>query len=86
MSDLHSVAATRHASEIRAGRISRGLTQRAVADAVGARLQTYQKWEYGYRDAPADVREQLAGLLGLDRARLGLDPDRACPCCGQAYG
>jgi DNA-binding XRE family transcriptional regulator len=83
---LHSVAARTQGSELHAGRVANGWTHRQCAEAVGAPRDTWIKWERGVRSCPPEIRERFAGLWGLDRGRLGLDPERSCPCCGQEYG
>jgi DNA-binding transcriptional regulator YiaG len=79
------VAARIQGAEIRAGRLANGWTQEQAAEALDIPIETYRSWDYGRRQAPRFAREVLAQLWGLDRARLGLDPERACPCCGQPY-
>jgi DNA-binding transcriptional regulator YiaG len=87
--DLHTpilaIAARLQGAEIRAGRLTSRLTQAQAAEFCGVTIAVWRKYEYGKRQAPAPVRELLARAWGLDRARLGLDPDRHCPCCGQLY-
>ena len=57
-----------------------------MAALLGVATGTWRKWIDGRRQAPEHAREVLARAWGLDRARLGLEPDTACPCCGQPYG
>lgn len=84
-SDLYRVAARTQSTEIRAGRLASGLTQNQAADLVGVSKNSWCKYEYGTLQAPVDVREKLAELWRLDRGKLGLEPDRFCPACGEPF-
>jgi transcriptional regulator with XRE-family HTH domain len=83
---LHAVAARTHGAEIRRGRLANGWTQKQAAESYGCTIDLYVKWEHGFRDPPPAAREHFAQFWGLDRERLGLAPETACPRCGQRYG
>lgn len=80
-----AIAARVQGGEIRSGRLRSGLTQQQAADLCGVSYATWIKLEYGKRQAPPPIREFLAKAWKLDRARLGLEPDVACPCCGRKF-
>lgn len=50
-------------AELRAARVRLGLSQVAMARAVGASLRTYIAWEVGERPAPATVDPATRALL-----------------------
>lgn len=58
---------TRRAALARARRAA-GLTQEALADALGVDRSTVQRWEQGRSDPHLWARQRLGGLLGLDVA------------------
>ncbi len=56
-----------------------GLKQREVADALGVRQQTIQKWEYGQTKPPSNHWEKLSELFKIPlefllEADMGRDP------------
>lgn len=83
---LHATAARLQGARLRAGRLDNAWSQRQAAEFCGVTKSTWIKWERGERQSPEAIRRRLAVFWGLDGARLGLDPERACPCCGQPYG
>ena len=86
LTTLHAIAAKTHGRELRAGRLKHGWTQRQAAESYGCSVDLWIKWEHGFRDPSIEAREHFAALWLLDRQRLGLEPEKACPCCGQQYG
>lgn len=50
-------------AEIKAARVRLGLSQAAMARAVGAALRTYIAWETGERAPPATVDPAIRALL-----------------------
>lgn len=50
---------------IKAARIASGLTQQAVAEAVGIIVETYQKYETGVRTPKDATLEKIAQALGI---------------------
>ena len=52
--------------KIRDARLSSGLTQKQLADALGYKsFQAVQRWELGIRPVPDDKKRALAKLIGL---------------------
>jgi transcriptional regulator with XRE-family HTH domain len=49
----------------KAARIASGLTQKAVADAIGTNVETYQKYEYGTRTPKEDTLESIARAVDV---------------------
>jgi transcriptional regulator with XRE-family HTH domain len=54
------------AQQLRAGRISAGLTQATVAAQVGTTQATLARWEAGKQAIPAAAARSLAEIYGLD--------------------
>jgi len=54
-------------AQIRAARLSVGLSQTAAAHLIGSKLRTWQDWEAG-------IAAMHPGLWELFRHRAGLDP------------
>ncbi|MDA2915544.1 helix-turn-helix domain-containing protein [Nitrospinae bacterium AH_259_B05_G02_I21] len=52
--------------KLKAIRLSRGLSQWAVAKLVGKSQATVQVWEAGYREPSAEDMEALAHALGVE--------------------
>jgi DNA-binding XRE family transcriptional regulator len=84
-SPLYRQAARIQGARLRVARLEQNWSQPEAAESVGVSVDVYRKWEHGKRCCPAGVRERFAELWGVDRAALGLDPGRACPCCGRRY-
>lgn len=51
-------------------RTNAGMTQGAVADAIGIPKKTYQNYEYGVREADSEVLCALADLYGISLDEL----------------
>lgn len=49
--------------KLRETRMSRGLTQQKISDAVGLALRSYQCYEQGTREPPLDMLIKLADVL-----------------------
>jgi len=57
-------------ARIRAARLARGLTQKAVGDALGINDRHVQAWESGRRNPGRKHLAKLAEVLGLQVADL----------------
>ena len=76
MSTNKEKAARRFPNNLREARDLRGLTQQAVADAIGVTVAAYQNYEYQLRDIRASVLARLAGALDCSvDYLLGIDPE-----------
>jgi transcriptional regulator with XRE-family HTH domain len=53
------------AEAIKAARTAAGLSQQAVAVAIGTNVETYQKYEYGTRTPKEATLEKIANALGV---------------------
>ena len=67
MSTNKEKAAKRFPNNLREARDLRGLTQQAVADAIGVTVAAYQNYEYQLRDIRASVRAARRGARLLGR-------------------
>jgi DNA-binding XRE family transcriptional regulator len=65
------------------GRASAGLTQPQAAAALGVKEGTYVSWEHGRRECPAEIRQRVIDLWGVDPKALKLDGKPHCPTCGR---
>ena len=61
---------------IRARREAAGMTQAAVARAIGSSQSTVEKWENGYSPAPSFAVWRLAHLFDCSCDALMVDPAR----------
>lgn len=52
-------------NNLKEARMSSGMTQREVSDAVGISLSGYQKIEQGQRRASGDLVAKIAGVIGV---------------------
>jgi transcriptional regulator with XRE-family HTH domain len=53
------------AAAIKNARVSAGLSQAAVAEAIGTNVETYQQYEYGTRTPKDATFEKIANALGV---------------------
>ena len=57
----------------------RGWRQLDLARKLGHPLTTVNGWLIGVHPGPADLRERIERILGLDRDALGVRPDGSSP-------
>ncbi len=53
-------------------RKSKGFTQEAVAGAVGIATSSYNQYETGARNIPADIAQKIADVLGVEAGEIFL--------------
>lgn len=65
-----AIATTFPGGRIRSARLSAGLTQQQVADAVGVTVAQVSKWETGKRNPKTDALKKLASATGCNISDL----------------
>lgn len=53
-------------------RKTKGFTQEAVAEAVGIATSSYNQYETGARNIPADIAKKIADVLGVETGEIFL--------------
>ena len=51
--------------KIRDKRVSRGISQKEIADMIGTTEKQYRKWEKGLDDMPPAIYDDICAALGL---------------------
>lgn len=51
--------------KIRDKRVSRGISQKEIADMIGTTEKQYRKWEKGLEDMPPTIYDDICSVLGL---------------------